>query len=213
LLYEWLDVESLTTRERYAQHSRATFDAVLELSERVSADHFASHNRASDSREPALDGGDIKLIPEVKAALDIFGRTGLIGASMDEEVGGMQLPHAVAAACFAWFQAANISTSAYPFLTVANANLLMEYGTPEQIDTYVRPMVDGRFFGTMTPGGAPVILARTRWMMFSLRLWSPAEIHILCPARRKVWSPWGSARVSMSARDDPACGSDRHIKE
>jgi hypothetical protein len=59
LLYEWLDVESLTTRERYAQHSRATFDAVLELSERVSADHFAPHNRASDSHEPALDGGEI----------------------------------------------------------------------------------------------------------------------------------------------------------
>jgi alkylation response protein AidB-like acyl-CoA dehydrogenase len=149
LLYEWLDVESLTARQRYAQHSRATFDAVLELSQRVATNHFAPHNRASDSREPVLVDRVTRIIPEVGAALEVFGHTGLIGASMDESVGGMQLPHVVTTACFAWFQAANIATSAYPFLTAANANLLMEYGTPAQIDTYVRPMVAGRFFGTM----------------------------------------------------------------
>ena len=68
---------------------------------------------------------------------------------MDDEVGGMQLPHVVAQACFAWFQAANVGTAAYPFLTMATANLLLAHGTPEQIDTYVRPMLEGRFFGTM----------------------------------------------------------------
>mgnify|MGYP002653886942 CR=1 FL=1 len=31
MLYEWLDVESLTTRERFAEHSRETFDAVQSL--------------------------------------------------------------------------------------------------------------------------------------------------------------------------------------
>ena len=32
---------------------------------------------------------------------------------------------------------------------MANANLLLAHGTPEQIDTYVRPMLEGRWFGTM----------------------------------------------------------------
>jgi butyryl-CoA dehydrogenase len=32
---------------------------------------------------------------------------------------------------------------------VGNANLLAEYGTEEQIDTWVRPMLEGRYFGTM----------------------------------------------------------------
>ena len=31
LLHEWLQVEELTKRPRYAEHSRETFDAVLEL--------------------------------------------------------------------------------------------------------------------------------------------------------------------------------------
>ena len=34
-------------------------------------------------------------------------------------------------------------------LPICNANLLLAHGTPEQIDTYVRPMLQGRFFGTM----------------------------------------------------------------
>ena len=51
LLYEWLDVESLTGRPRFAEHSRDTFDAVLELSEQVATRHFAPHNRAAD-RDP-----------------------------------------------------------------------------------------------------------------------------------------------------------------
>jgi hypothetical protein len=41
LLYDWLDVEALAGCDRDAQHSRATFDAALELSERVAGDHFA----------------------------------------------------------------------------------------------------------------------------------------------------------------------------
>jgi alkylation response protein AidB-like acyl-CoA dehydrogenase len=149
LLYEWLDVERLTKRARFSEHGRDTFDAVLDLAEQVAAERFAPHNKAGDEQEPTFDGERVHLIPEVKAALDVFAGTGLIAASMDAEVGGMQLPHVLSAACFSYFQAANVGTSAYPFLTVGNANLLLAHGSPEQIDTYVRPIVEGRFFGTM----------------------------------------------------------------
>ncbi|SCG64489.1 acyl-CoA dehydrogenase [Micromonospora humi] len=149
LLHDWLDVTRLTERPRYAEHSRETFDAVLDLAARVAAERFAPHNRAADTSEPTVDSGRVRTIPQVKAALDAFADTGLFAATLDESVGGMQLPHAVAAAAFAWFQAANVGTSAYPFLTLGNANLLLAHGSPEQVDTWVRPMVEGRFFGTM----------------------------------------------------------------
>ncbi|MFI7430064.1 acyl-CoA dehydrogenase [Micromonospora sp. NPDC049836] len=149
LLYDWLDVTRLTDRPRYAEHSRDTFDAVLDLSAQVAAEHFATHNKAADATEPTVDGGRVRIIPQVKAALEVFARTGLLSATMDEAVGGMQLPHAVAEGCFAWFHAANVGTAAYPFLTRGNANLLLTHGSAEQIDTWVRPMVEGRFFGTM----------------------------------------------------------------
>jgi len=149
LLYEWLDVELLTKRARYADHSRETFDGVLDLAEQMATRHFRPHNKKADANEPTFDGERVQLIPEVKAALDVFAQSGLIASSMDAAVGGMQLPSVVAGACFAWFQAANVGTSSYPFLTIGNANLLQKHGTPEIVDAYVRPMLEGRFFGTM----------------------------------------------------------------
>ncbi|MFE6051452.1 acyl-CoA dehydrogenase [Kitasatospora sp. NPDC056446] len=149
LLYDWLDVAALTRRPRFADHDRDTFDAVLDLSEAVATRHFAPHNKKNDAQEPRFDGERVHLIPEVGEALRVYAEAGLIGAAMDHEVGGQQLPVVVANACRAWFQAANIATAAYPLLTVGNANLLLAHGSREQIDTYVRPMVEGRYFGTM----------------------------------------------------------------
>ncbi|MGW2248867.1 acyl-CoA dehydrogenase [Kitasatospora sp. NPDC001660] len=149
LLYDWLDVTALTSRPRYADHDRDTFDAVLDLSAAIATRHFAPHNKKNDAEEPRFDGERVHVIPEVGTALRVFAEAGLVGAAMDHEVGGQQLPTVVANACRAWFQAANIATASYPLLTVGNANLLLAHGSAEQIDTYVRPMVEGRFFGTM----------------------------------------------------------------
>jgi len=35
LLYDWLQAQTLTARERFADHSRDTFDAVLDTCERI----------------------------------------------------------------------------------------------------------------------------------------------------------------------------------
>jgi butyryl-CoA dehydrogenase len=149
LLYEWLRVDELTGRERFAEHSRETFDAVLDLCADLAEEQFAPHLKAGDRQEPTLEGDRVTVIPEVGAALRALGRAGVIGAVMDTSVGGLQLPATVAAAGFAWFQAANVATSAYAGLTAGNAGLLLRYGTPEQIDTWVRPMAEGRYTGTM----------------------------------------------------------------
>jgi len=149
LLHEWLQVETLTKRERYAEHSRETFDAVLQLAEQIATEHFAPHNRKADENEPHVVDGRVQLIPEVKAALEVFADAGMNAAMLPEELGGLALPAVVNQAVHVWFQAANIGTSAYPFLTMANANLLVAHGTPEQVQTYVPPMAEGRWFGTM----------------------------------------------------------------
>ena len=149
LLYEWLDAEALPARSRYAEHSRDTFDAALDLSEQVAGKHFAPHNKRNDSEEPRFDGERVIMHPEVAAALAVYNDTGLMAAGMDASVGGMQLPACITMACGAWFSAANVSTMAYPFLTAANANLLIAHGSEQQIETFVIPMIEGRFFGTM----------------------------------------------------------------
>ncbi|WP_448615375.1 acyl-CoA dehydrogenase [Modestobacter sp. URMC 112] len=149
LLHDWLQVETLSKRPRFAEHSRDTIDAVLELAAEIATEHFAPHNRTADEHEPHLVDGKVVLVPEVAAALQVFAEAGMTAAALPEELGGLQLPAVVNQAVHAWFQAANIGTSAYPFLTMANANLLVAHGTPEQVRTYVPPMAEGRWFGTM----------------------------------------------------------------
>ena len=153
LIYEWLDAELLTARTRFSDHSRETFDAAIETSRQIATDLFAPHNKKSDANEPFVvtdeSGEHVQLIPEIKQAVDAYSAAGLIAAGQSFELGGMQLPCVIEKACMAWFMGANVATAAYPFLTTANANLLLAHGTEEQINTYVRPQLAGRFFGTM----------------------------------------------------------------
>jgi len=149
LLYEWLDVTSLCSAQRYADHSRETFDAALDTCEKIATELFAPHNKKADANEPHFDGERVHIIAEVAVALKAFNDAGLMAAGQDYDLGGMQLPAVVEKAGFAYFKGANVGTSSYPFLTIGNANLLLAHGSKEQIERFVRPMMTGRFFGTM----------------------------------------------------------------
>ncbi|MGR8947841.1 MAG: acyl-CoA dehydrogenase [Gammaproteobacteria bacterium] len=149
VLYELLNIESLCATERYKEHDRATFDAVIEQAAKIAEDEFLPHAAKLDDNEPEFDGQTVHIIPEVKQALDTFVAAGFMGACADFDLGGMQLPYTVLQACNAYFNAANISTTAYPFITVAAANLLALYGSDEQKQRYLLKLVEGVWFGTM----------------------------------------------------------------
>jgi alkylation response protein AidB-like acyl-CoA dehydrogenase len=149
LLYQWLKVEELTQRERFADHSRETFDAAMATSSQIAQDHFYPINKLLDTDEPHFDGIKVTTPEPLKAALKQFIDAGLMAAGQDFDAGGMQLPHVLEKACFAWFSGASAAASGYPMLTIGNANLLQRYGTPEQQRLFVKPMLAGRFFGTM----------------------------------------------------------------
>jgi alkylation response protein AidB-like acyl-CoA dehydrogenase len=196
VLYELLDVGALTSRARYTDHTRETFDAALDTCERMATDLFEPHYKKSDQNEPRVyidtDGSErVRIIPEVKQALDAFCQAGLMAAGQDYDLGGMQLPAVVNAACFAWFKGANVATAGYPFLTIGNANLLLAHGSEQQIDTYVRPMMEGRFFGTMClsepQAGSSLADIKTRaerqpdgdYRLFGNKMWISAGEHEL----------------------------------
>ncbi|NQD86869.1 acyl-CoA dehydrogenase [Paenarthrobacter sp. CM16] len=149
MLFEWLKVDELSARPRFAEHSRDTFDAVLDLSAELATAAFAPHNALGDTNEPQFDGERAHVIPEVGEALRAFNNSGLLSGAMDEEVGGAQLPHVVDRACFAWFQAANNSTAGYAMLTAAATRVLLAFATERDVERYATPMIEGRFFGTM----------------------------------------------------------------
>ena len=55
-LYEVLDTERLCDRERFNEHNRETFDAVMRTADKIATEKFAPHNAKADANEPIFDG-------------------------------------------------------------------------------------------------------------------------------------------------------------
>jgi butyryl-CoA dehydrogenase len=148
LLNDWLDTTALSQRERFADHSRDTFDAVLDTCERIAREKYAPFNRLVDVQEPHFDGEKVILPQATHDANRAYAESGMLSAAQDYEVGGMQLPYSVEAAANAFFACASVSIGS-GMLTTGNANLLMTHGTAMQIEVFAKNEFAGRWSGTM----------------------------------------------------------------
>ena len=148
-LYDWLEAEALLSAPRFAAHSRETFDAVIDSCERLGEDVLAPCHALSDREEPVFDGESVRLPDAVAAAVRALADSGLVAATQDEAVGGMQLPVLVEKAALAWLYAANIGACAYPALTLGNASLLLAHGSAAQVEAFALPQLRGEWTGTM----------------------------------------------------------------
>lgn len=148
LLHDWLHVETLQQRERFADHSRETFDAVLDTCERIAREKYAPFNRLVDTQEPHFDGERVILPQATFEAQKAYAASGMLSAAQDYEIGGMQLPYTVEAAANAFFAMASVSIGS-GMLTTGNANLLMVHGTDAQKQVFALNEFSGRFSGTM----------------------------------------------------------------
>ncbi|MDL9997654.1 acyl-CoA dehydrogenase [Variovorax sp. J22P240] len=148
LLYDWLHAESLSERERFADHSRETFDAVLDTCERIAREKYAPYNRTVDTQEPHFDGEKVILPRATHDAHKAFVESGMLSAAQDYDIGGMQLPYTLSAAANSFFAMASVSIGSN-MLTSGNANLLMVHGTEMQKDVFAKNEFAGRWAGTM----------------------------------------------------------------
>lgn len=153
LLNDWLNTTALTARERFADHSRDTFDAVLDTCERIAREKYAPFNRLADVEEPRTvtepDGSLRVVLPQATHdAQKAYAESGMLSAAQDYEMGGMQLPYSVEAAANAFFACASVSIGT-GMLTTGNANLLMTHGTALQKEVFAKNEFSGRWAGTM----------------------------------------------------------------
>lgn len=148
LLYEWLDVASLNQRERFTDHSRETFDAVLDTCERIAREKYAPFNRLVDTQEPEFDGEKVILPQATHDAHAAYVASGMLSAAQDYELDGMQLPYSVEAAANSFFACASVSIGSN-MLTAGNAGLLLVHGTDKQQEVFAHNEFSGRWAGTM----------------------------------------------------------------
>ena len=192
MLYELFDVEAMTSRTRYADHNRETFDAAISTSRVVAEKYFLPFRQKVDTHQPTFDGHKVHMIPEIKIALDAVTQAGLASPGADYELGGMQLPALVAAAAGAYLSAAASTTMGYVALTNANANLIAAHGTAEQKKKWLEPLLNGRFAGTMAmsePGAGSTLSDLTTYAV-------PVEDGTYRITGNKIWISGGDHELN-----------------
>ncbi len=149
LLNDWLRVDALLDRPRFADHSGETFTQVLDTCERIAREKFAPFNRLIDTQEPHFDGERVHLPQATHDALAAYVESGMMAAAQDYDVGGMQLPCVIQMAAKSFFSQASVAIGGYAMLTTGNAGLLMAHGSALQREVFAKNEFAGRWFGTM----------------------------------------------------------------
>lgn len=166
LFYEVFNLGELLEAPRFAAYDRTTVSGVLDVAQAISEQEFLTCAAELDANEPKFVGGKV-VVPEIaRSALMACGSAGLFSAGFDQDVGGLGLPAMVTYAANGILACGSISLANYQFLTIANANMLNAFGTPEQKAVYLPAMLEGRWFGTMclseTQAGSSLSDIRTR---------------------------------------------------
>jgi alkylation response protein AidB-like acyl-CoA dehydrogenase len=123
--------------------------AILEEATRTAEGVLAPLDSAGDRLGARCDNGVVTLPDGFAEAFRAYASAGWIGISADPAHGGQGLPEVLALAAFEPVSAANMAFGLCPMLTQDAIKVLGIHGTPDQQARLLRPMIEGRWTGTM----------------------------------------------------------------
>ncbi len=123
--------------------------AALAEAGRFATDVLAPLDRVGDRHGARLENGVVWTAPGWTEAYRQFAAGGWPGIAAAPAFGGQGLPQLVAAVVNELWHSANMAFGLGPTLSIAGIELLEHYGTPEQQARYLRPLVEGRWTGSM----------------------------------------------------------------
>lgn len=126
-----------------------TVHAILEEAAHFSEEVLAPLNAVGDREGCTWTPEGVKTPTGFKAAYQAFVEGGWPSLAHDTQHGGQGLPESLAMATNELISQANWAWSMYPGLSHGAMNTLHAHGTPEQQQTYLTPLVSGRWTGTM----------------------------------------------------------------
>jgi alkylation response protein AidB-like acyl-CoA dehydrogenase len=149
LLDEVLDVAALCALPAYADHSRETFEMFLRSCRELARDVLEPSYRPMDEHAPQFANGRVKIHPAMREIWPRLVELGIITATCSADVGGQQLPGAVAVLGNAYLMAGNLSAISYAGLTHGAAHLIETFGDERLKRDYMEKMYAGAWTGTM----------------------------------------------------------------
>ncbi len=150
-LFDVLGAEELYARLGADNAQRDLLDAVLDEAAKFTETVVAPLNAVGDAHGCQFDkaSGAVATPPGFKEAYTQFGAAGWTGLTAPEAVGGQDLPESLGAAVKEMLDAANLAWSNYSLLSHGVIEALKQHGEKWQQDAFLRPLIEGRWTGTM----------------------------------------------------------------
>jgi len=150
-LYDVLGAETLFAKLGYGDATRDVLDAVLDEAARFTETVLAPLNSVGDEIGCGFDKatGDVTTPPGFQQAYTQFIEGGWTGLTAAPEHGGQGLPHAMGVPLNEMINAANLAWGNFPLLSHGAVEALRQHGEDWQREAFLKPIVDGRWTGTM----------------------------------------------------------------
>ncbi|MCI1193675.1 acyl-CoA dehydrogenase [Calidifontimicrobium sp. SYSU G02091] len=150
----------------FEEATAETAQAVLEECAKLNEGVIAPLNWEGDRNPSSWKDGVVTTTPGFKEAFRQFVEGGWQGLQHPVEFGGQGLPKTIGAACGEMLNSANLSFALCPLLTDGAIEALLTAGSDTQKATYIPPMIEGRWTGTMNltepQAGSDLAAVRTR---------------------------------------------------
>ena len=124
-------------------------DAVLDEAAKFASGVLSPLNVAGDRNGCKLEDGVVTTTPGFKQAYQQFVAAAWTSLGASPDWGGQGLPHLVSVAVSEMWNAANMSFCLCPMLTNGAVNAILQHGSDQQKQLYLRKLVAGEWTGTM----------------------------------------------------------------
>jgi alkylation response protein AidB-like acyl-CoA dehydrogenase len=168
-LYDVLGTDAVLGRlEGGEAHSRDLLDAVLEEAARFNEQVLAPLNASGDQEGCHYDKATASVTTPkgFKEAYRQYAEGGWAGLTANEKFGGQGLPAVLGAMAKEMIDSANLAWGIYPLLSHGATDALEHHGDEWQQETFLKPLVEGRWTGTMCltepQAGSDLGLLKTR---------------------------------------------------
>ena len=149
LMFNVHNLEDLLSNDRYSAFDKESILLFLQSVADFSDKDLYPIFKEMDEKPARFSEGKIHVHPKIKDILVKQGELGLIGASFDEALGGLQLPSTVMHAAYFIMEAANNHIPGYAGLTAGAAHLISSFAEKKYHEKYVSNMLSGQWSGTM----------------------------------------------------------------
>jgi alkylation response protein AidB-like acyl-CoA dehydrogenase len=145
-LSHWGQVSALPA---YSDCDMSDISAALEGYAQFCAEQIAPLSQVGDTQGARFDKGRVTMPEGSVRAYAQFVEMGWQALTHPQQYGGIGLPRAVGAAAVEMLNAADMSFGLCPLLTDGAIEALLLTGSDEQKATYLGPLIEGRWSGTM----------------------------------------------------------------